>query len=48
MKEVQAQAARLVPISGQREERRPKPTPGAELKGWGWGVAMDGSHKPPA
>ena len=27
MKEVQAQAARLVPISGQREERRPKPTP---------------------
>ena len=27
MKEVQAQAARLVPISGQRQERRPKPTP---------------------
>ena len=28
MKEVQAQAARLVPISGQGEERRPKPTLG--------------------
>ena len=30
--QVQAQAARLVPISGQGEERRPKPTPRLIMK----------------